>query len=124
MRVIECEHDFFSFFFLFSHTCPVLLCLSVFVFLSLVFSGWVISVNSFFSGFGGGNVCVGGGGCLCVCVCFFHMCYTAPKVSYLLCKDNKIYLTCPVPLSVSLSLSLSNWLVGLLVQVSEREKEP
>ena len=77
----------------------------------LVFSGWVINVNFFFFPGGGG----GGGGGVCVCAFFlsFLSCYTAPKNSYILYKDNKIYLKCPVPQSVYLSLcvSLSVWLV-------------
>ena len=74
---------------------------------------------------GGGGVCM----CLCVCTCaFFHTCYTAPKVFFhKLYKDIKSYLTCPAPQSVYLSLPLSfflfGWLVGLLVWVSERERE-
>ena len=59
--------------------------------------------------------------CVCVCVCtFFHTCYTAPKVSYILCKDNKMYLTSPVPQSVS--LSLSDWLVDSFADEREKEK--
>ena len=76
----------------------------------------------FLSGGGGaGNGGGGGGVCVRVCVCtFFHTCYTAPKVSYILCKDNKMYLTSPVPQSVS--LSLSDWLVDSFADEREKEK--
>ena len=76
----------------------------------------------FFSGGGGG----GGGVCVCVCarVCaFFHTCNAAPKLSYMLYMDKKIYLACPVAQSVCLSvrLSLSQSLVGWFVSNNRDE---
>ena len=97
----------------FSHTWPVPPCLSLSV--CIDFGGWVISVNSYFLPV------------VCVCAFFFHTCYTAPRLLYMLRKDNNMYLKSPIPLSfflsVCLSQSLFGLLVGLLVWVSERERE-
>ena len=40
-------------------------------------------------------VCVSVSVCVCVCVCvcaFFHMCYTSPKLFYILCKDHDLLM--------------------------------
>ena len=110
---------FFSLFF-FSRTCQEPPCLSVFVYVCLVFSGWVIGVNSFLFWWWWWWWYV----YVFVCVCFFHACYTAPQFLIYFIRTIKFILHVQyLSLSICLCLSMFGWLVGLLVWVIERERE-